>query len=116
MSDDHANPLDHPDVQAASTVRYVAAFAVALGFTITAALITVLADLSLVAAFIELSVIGFTALVIQLYLLFKLDIAQSRIWHTVSLVMTMPLLFMAITLTQWMFYNLSMRVMPSGMM
>lgn len=114
MSNDHANPLDHPDVQVASTMRYVGAFAVALGLTITAALITVLGDLSFVAVLIELSVIGFIALIIQLYLLFKTDLAQSRLWHTVSLVLTMPLLFMAITLTQWMFYSLSMRTMIAG--
>lgn len=114
MSDNHANPLDHPDVQVASATRYAGAFAVALGFTIAAALITVLGDLSFTAALIELSVIGFIALIIQLYLLFKTDLAQSRLWHTISLVLTMPLLFMAITLTQWMFYSLSIRTMLGG--
>lgn len=114
MSHEHHNPLEHPDVQVASAPRYIAAFVVALGLMVAAALITEFADLSLMGVLIELSIIGFVAIVIQLYLLFKLDIAKSRIWHTVSFVLTVPLLFIAISLTQWMFHNLAVRTALGG--
>ncbi|NNC23987.1 hypothetical protein HKX42_09080 [Salinisphaera sp. USBA-960] len=114
MSEQHHNPLDHAEVQVASAPRYLAAFVIGFGLMALAALILVFADLSLVGALLELSIIGFVAIVIQLYLLFKLDIHESRIWHTISFVMTVPLLFIAITLTQWMFHTLAIRTALGG--
>ncbi len=114
MSDEHHNPLDHPEVQVASLPRYVGAFVVGFGAMILAALLTVYGGFSLSGALIELSVIGFVALMVQLYLLFKLDVAASRMWHTLSFIATVPLAFFAITLTQFMFHSLAIRTAVTG--
>lgn len=114
MSDAHESPLNHPHVQNASAIRYIAAFIVGFGAMVLLALLTTFDRLSLTGALAELSIIGFIALMVQLYLLFKLDLAESRIWMTVTFIATVPLAFFAITLTQFMFGDLALRTMVSG--
>lgn len=114
MAHDHHNPLTHPEVRNASTPMYVAAFVLAMAAMGIACLLTVGTGLSQAQTLTWISVLAIVAGLGQLVLLFKLDLSRAMLWHTVSLVLTIPLFFMAIGLTIWMFRYLSMRTMIGG--
>ncbi|HET7314032.1 hypothetical protein [Salinisphaera sp.] len=111
MAHDEHNPLTHPEVRNASTGLYVAAFVLGMAAMGIACLVTVGFDLSQVTILTWLAVLAAVASLGQLYLLFKLDLSRAMLWHTVSLVLTIPLFFMAIGLTIFMFHYLEARVM-----
>lgn len=111
MSRDHHNPLVHPEVRHASAGLYIAAFILGMGAMGVGCLMTVGFDLSQVSTLTWLAVLATAASLGQLYLLFKLDLSPAMWWHTVSLVLTIPLFFMAIGLTMFMFHYLDLRVM-----
>lgn len=114
MSDRKANVLEHPEVQVASTGRYLAAFALSLGLMLLSSWLLAGGALSgggLIAAITGIAVIVLAG---QAYLLFKLDLSSSRMWHTISLVMTVPLFVMAVGLTIWMFHTLALRTTLPG--
>lgn len=114
MAHHEHDPLDHPEVQAAGTGAYVGAFILGMATLILGCLITVGTDMSQIADLIWIGVLALIAVCGQLYLLFKLDLSKTMIWHTVSAVATIPLFFIAIVLTIWMFHHLEMRVMLGG--
>ncbi|RJS91283.1 hypothetical protein [Salinisphaera sp. Q1T1-3] len=111
MAHHDQHPLDHPEVQASSTPKYVFAFILAMGVMIASCLITVVGDMSQLATLTWIGVLALIAVIGQLYFLFKLDTSKAMIWHTVSAAATIPLFFIAIVLTIWMFHHLEMRVM-----
>lgn len=115
MAHDAHNPLEHPEVQGASTGRFLGAFVLGLGLMLAALWMVVnnaLPTTSMVATF---SVMALVAGLGQFYLLFNLDFSEHRIWHTISLVMTIPLFILAIALTVWMFQALAVRTMLPGL-
>lgn len=114
MSEEHHNPLSHPEVRSASTAFYVAAFVLGMAAMAIACLVTVGFDLPEGSTLTWITVLAIIAGLGQLYLLFKLDLSPAMIWHTVSLVLTVPLFFMAVGLTIWMFHYLDMRTMVGG--
>ncbi|MGN8159093.1 hypothetical protein ACS8Y6_02335 [Salinisphaera sp. RV14] len=114
MAHDHHNPLTHPEVRGASSATYIAAFVlgtVAMGI---ACLVTVGFDMSQTDTVTWITVLAVIAGLGQLFLLFKLDLSPTMIWHTLSLALTVPLFFMAIGLTIWMFHYLTLRTMLGG--
>lgn len=111
MAHHPSNPIEHPEIQAAGTVQYVAAFVLALALMLVACAITLGGGLPQSTTLIWIGVLALIAVVGQLYLLFKLDLSKTMIWHTVSAVLTIPLVFISIVLTMWMFQYLNMRVM-----
>lgn len=111
MAHEPHNPLTHPEVRNASTGLYVAAFVLGMVALGVGCLVTVGLDLSQISTLTWLAVIAAVASVGQLYLLFKLDLSRAMWWHTVSLVLTIPLFFMAVGLTMFMFHYLDARVM-----
>lgn len=111
MSEEN-NPLDHPEVQAASLIRYTGAFVIAFLMMVCGALLTAYAGFSAVEAYTWVALVGFVAFIVQLLLLFKLDLAPERFWwHTVALAGTLPLVVLAVGLTQFMFHFLELRTM-----
>lgn len=106
----HSSLLQHPEVQNASAARYIGIAVLALALMIVACGLTVTQALASTDLLIIVALIGFIAVIAQLVLLFKLDLSTTYIWHTVTLVLTIPLFFVAITLTIWMFNALMMRV------
>lgn len=114
MAHHEHNPLDHPEVQAGGAVQYIGAFALAMIVLIVSCVIVVATDMSQLATLVWIGVLALVAVVGQLYLLFKLDLSKAMIWHTISAAATLPLVFIAIVLTMWMFHHLASRVMLGG--
>lgn len=114
MAHHQSKPIDHPEIQAAGTGQYIAAFVLALVLMLAACIITLGGGLSQATTLVWIGVLALIAVVGQLYLLFKLDLSKTMIWHTVSAVLTIPLVFISIVLTMWMFQYLDMRVMVGG--
>ena len=114
MSHEHSDPIAHPEVQLASAGRYT------IGYVITLALMFVSSGLvmgrllspeELAAA---TGVIALAAVLAQFYFLFRLDLSETQIWHTVALLLTVPLFILAIGLTVWMFHTLALHTMFPG--
>ncbi|WP_455380438.1 cytochrome o ubiquinol oxidase subunit IV [Acidihalobacter prosperus] len=114
MSHGHDNPLDHPEVKLASPLRYFIGYVFALGMMILSLGLVKGHVLPTVALTAVLSLIAFIVIMVQLYFLFHLDLSETQIWHTVALVLTVPLFFISIALTIWMFYTLELRTMIPG--
>lgn len=91
--------------------RYIIAFAIAFPLMVCAALLTVFADFSELEAYTWIALVGFVALISQLFLLFKLGLAPDRFWYTAAFAGTLPLVVIAVGLTQFMFHFLDLRTM-----
>lgn len=115
MSHSHNNPIDHPEVQLASAGNYLFAYGFALGAMLIAFWMVVDHIFSPLGLIVAISLIALATALVQFYFLFKLDLSSTQIWHTISLVMIVPLLIMAIVLTIWMFHTLMLRTMLPGM-
>ncbi|MDA8361817.1 MAG: hypothetical protein M0Z44_07500 [Gammaproteobacteria bacterium] len=117
MSDSHGqeNPIKHPEVQLASNGGYIAGFILTLGLMFT--------SLELVSRHVwgpfkltvATSVAAFAAVVLQSYLLFRLDLSRTQRWNTFALIIMIPLFVLIIALTWWMFQSLGARTMIHGM-
>ncbi|MDA3921851.1 MAG: hypothetical protein PF501_14400 [Salinisphaera sp.] len=114
MAHHQSSPIDHPEIQSASTLQYVSAFVLGLALMIVSCIITLGGGLSQSSTLTWIGILALIAVVGQLYLLFKLDLSKTMIWHTVSAVLTIPLVFISIVVTMWMFQYLEMRVMVGG--
>lgn len=114
MAHHEPNSLDHPEIQAAGTVQYISAFVLGLALMVVSCIITLGAGMAQSTTLTTIGILALVAVVGQLYLLFKLDLSKTMIWHTVSAVLTIPLIFISIVLTMWMFQYLEMRVMVGG--
>ncbi|MDA8389329.1 MAG: hypothetical protein M0Z76_01075 [Gammaproteobacteria bacterium] len=117
MSDshDHENPVQHPEVQLASRAGYVAGFILTLGLMFTSLeLVThhVWAPFKLMVA---TSAAALVAVILQSYLLFRLDLSKAQRWNTFALIIMIPLFVLIIALTWWMFQSLGARTMIHGM-
>lgn len=114
MSGDHTSPIEHPEVRLASAGGFTLAYVVTLALMLLSSALVLghaLPPDGLTAA------TGLTALVAvgtQMHFLFKLDLSGTRMWHTVALVLTIPLIILAIGLTAWMFHGLTLRTMLPG--
>ncbi|OBS10932.1 cytochrome o ubiquinol oxidase subunit IV [Acidihalobacter prosperus] len=115
MSHGHDNPLDHPEVQLASPRGYLVGYVFALAMMILSLGLVKSHALPPAGLMTVLSIIALVVILAQLYFLFHLDLSETQIWHTVALVMTVPLFIMAVGLTIWMFYTLHMRTMIPGL-
>jgi len=114
MAHHEPNPLDHAEVTSASLGFHVAAFVIALVAMAVACFVTVGVDLPRHSTLTWISALAAVAGLSQLYLMFKLDFSQARRWHTISLALIIPLFFMSIGLTIWMFDHLATRTMLMG--
>lgn len=115
MSHGHNNPLEHPEVQLASAGGYLLAFIFALGAMVIALWMVVSHAMPPISLTTVIALIALITAGVQLYFLFKLDLSSTQIWHTITLVMTLPLFIMAVGLTFWMFHTLMQRTMLPGM-
>lgn len=115
MSHGHDNPLDHPEVKLANTRGYLIGYLFALGMMAFSFVLVKSHTLSSTGLVPALSLIALVVILVQLYFLFHLNLSETQIWHTVALVLTIPLFIMAIGLTVWMFYTLHARTMVPGL-
>lgn len=116
MSTHSGNPLAHPEVMLANAFAYCAGFVVSIGLMAAALLITLLGQgLSYLTFLASISGLAMLALLAQAVLLFRLDLSETQIWKTVSLILVVPLFVLSIGLTAWMFHTLYPRTMLNFM-
>ncbi len=115
MPHSHRNPLEHPEVQLARTGNYLVGFLLAT--LLMAASLLVVTHHLLPPEVREpvILVIALTAVVAQLRLLFRLDWSSTQRWHTVALVLIVPLFVMLIGLSLWMFHSLDAHMLGHGL-
>lgn len=100
----------HPEVQLAGG-GYIVAFVVGIAFMGLSLGIVRGQALAPMDIGIAISVLaGLTALV-QCVLLLHMNISETQIWHTVALILFIPLFILTIGLTSWMFHGLYRRTM-----
>ena len=114
MSHQHSDPIKHPEVHLADAGRYT------IGYLITLALMFVSSGLvmghllSPEGLAVATGVIALAAVLVQFYFLFRLDLPETQIWHTVVLLLTVPLFILAIGLPVWVFHTLALNTMFPG--
>jgi|GEM_PF-2664031 cytochrome o ubiquinol oxidase operon protein cyoD len=110
MSAHHSDPLDNPEVQQGTTLRFAVAFLASVLFMGAALLVS-----QHKLPFLEFAeiVVGLTFLTLaaQATLFFGLDISRAQIWKSVSLILTVPLFIISVGLTVWAFSSLYSRTM-----
>ena len=107
----HDNPLQHPEVQAASGRGYLLGFLIPI---LLMGIVWVIVTSHAMAPFglmLILSLCAGLAVIIQTYFLLHMDLSEAHIWNTFALVLVVPLFIIAIGLTAWMFHTLYERTM-----
>lgn len=115
MSGSAQNPLHHPEVQMARAPGYVAAFLVASVLMVIAFVYATGNTAPTTERDAVLALLAVVAMTIQSFLLFHLDLSETQRWHTVALVLTIPLFALLVGLTMWMFHALALRTMIPGL-
>lgn len=109
MGHEHGKALEHPEVKIGSTLGGFIGYAFSVIFTsLSFALVYahVFPNEMLEAV---ITLIAFVLIGVQLLLFTNLDISPTQRWKTLSTALAIPLFFMVIGLTAWMFYTLSAR-------
>ncbi|MDA8365022.1 MAG: hypothetical protein M0Z84_14695 [Gammaproteobacteria bacterium] len=114
MSSGHRNPLAHPEVQLARAGNYLAGFLLATALMAASLLLVTQHALPPLAEKLSISAIALAAVIAQLRLLFHLDWSPTQRWHTVALVLTVPLFVLLIGLSLWMFHSLDAHMLAHG--
>lgn len=115
MSHAHQNPLDHPEVQLASTGGYLTGFVASAILMAISLVIVNHHAMSTTGAEILIGLIALAAVLIQSYLLFHLNLSETQRWHTAAFVLTIPLFILEVGLSMWMFHTLHARTMIPGL-
>ena len=111
MTEHTQNPLNHPEVQLANGRAYLASFIISM-LLMTAGLW--LAVTHITAPFgtvLVTSILAGVVVIIQGYFILHMDISHAQMWHTVAMVLFLPLFVVTIGLTAWMFHGLYQRTM-----
>lgn len=107
--------LEHPEVQQADTLNYLAATVFCTSFMVAAFLLTERHALDYMGLLKAVSGLTLLALVSQSFLYFGLSLSREHYAKSVTLALTVPLFVLSIGLTVWMFHTLFLRVMlPPG--
>ncbi len=114
MSSSHRNPLDHPEVQMAKAGNYMAGFMLATAMMGASLMLVTRHTLPPIAEKVTVSLIALAAVIAQLRLLFHLDWSPTQRWHTIALVLTVPLFVLLVGLSLWIFHSLDAHMMAHG--
>jgi cytochrome o ubiquinol oxidase operon protein cyoD len=107
--------LDHPEVQQADTLNYVAGTVFCVAFMVAAYLLTERHALDFMGLLKAVSGLTLLALIAQSMLFYGLSLSREHYAKSVTLALTVPLFVLSIGLTVWMFHTLFLRVMlPPG--
>lgn len=109
MAHDHRDALHHPELTAGNRIGDLVGYAFSAVFISLAFALTYTHALSGEMLEAVLTMIAFLVIGIQLALFTNLDISPTQRWKTAATILTIPLLFLVIGLTAWMFYTLSLR-------
>ncbi|MHB8255006.1 MAG: cytochrome O ubiquinol oxidase [Acidiferrobacter sp.] len=104
------NAFEHPEVQLANG-GYVVAYIVAMALMAVSLVLVRDHMLSPVALAVAISASAAVVGIVQCVLLLHMNLSDTQIWHTIALVLFIPLFVLAIGLTSWMFHGLYQRTM-----
>ncbi len=104
------NAWQHPEVQLAGG-GYVVAYVVGLALMGLALWLVRGHVGSPLDLGIAMAAIAAVAAIVQCVLLLHMNISETQIWHTVALVLFIPLFILALGLSSWMFHGLYRRTM-----
>lgn len=104
------NAFLHPEAQLANR-GYVVAYVVAIILMAISLGLVKQHALSPTALGVAISVSAAIAVIVQCVLLLHMNLSETQIWHTIALVLFIPLFILAIGLTSWMFDGLYKRTM-----
>ncbi|WP_298283446.1 hypothetical protein [Acidocella sp.] len=111
MATDHYQPLQHPEVQQGTALRYVGATVIS-GLALYGAYYVAMTRPPLAELVETLLVSLLVSLLVQAALYFGLDASRAQIWKSVTLILTVPLFLVTIGMTVWAFSSLYARTMP----
>lgn len=109
MAHEHEEALDHPELRVGSRLGDFIGYAFTLLFISLAFALVYSHALTGMMLESVLTLIAFVVIGVQLLLFTNLDISPTQRWKTLATILTIPLFFMVIGLTAWMFYTLSLR-------
>lgn len=113
---DNRRPWEHPEIQGASTARYLGGYALALALLGLSLLLVRTHATTPVLLLALIGVLSLLAVMAQLILLFHLDFSETQRWNSLTLMLNVPLLILSVGLTSWMFSELYSHVMVPGSM
>lgn len=109
MAHDHQDALHHPELHSGNRLGDYVGYVLSLVLISLAFALTYAHALSGAKLEAVLTLIAFVTIGVQLLLFTNLDISPTQRWKTVATILAIPLFFMVIGLTAWMFYTLSLR-------
>ncbi|AIA56803.1 cytochrome o ubiquinol oxidase [Acidithiobacillus caldus] len=111
MTQHTQNPLAHPEVQLANGRAYLLSFIFSALLMTVGLWLAVSHAMSPFATVLSTSLLAGVAVITQGYLILHMDLSHAQIWHTVAMVLFLPLFVVTIGLTAWMFHGLYERTM-----
>ena len=116
MTEHTQNPLNHPEVQLANGRAYLVNFILSMLLTTAGLWLAITHITTPFGTVLVTSFLAGVVVVIQGYFILHMDISHAQIWHTVAMVLFLPLFVVTIGLTAWMFHGLYQRtmLMPPG--
>ena len=114
MAHGDEDALNHPELRIGSRLGDFFGYAFTLVFMSLAFALVYTHALTGMMLESVLTLIAFVVIGVQLFLFTNLDISPAQRWKTIATILAIPLFFMVIGLTAWMFYTLSLRTgLPS---
>ena len=105
------NPLDHPEVQLANGRAYLVGFIFSMLLMTVGLWVVVTHVMAPFGTVLVTSLLAGVVVIIQGYFILHMDISHAQMWHTVAMVLFLPLFVVTIGLTAWMFHGLYQRTM-----
>lgn len=105
------NPLKHPEVQLANGRAYFVSFIFSMLLMTVGLWLVVTHVMAPFGTVLVTSLLAGVVVIIQGYFILHMDISHAQMWHTVAMVLFLPLFVVTIGLTAWMFHGLYQRTM-----
>lgn len=111
MTHNADNPLEHPEVQLANGRSYLLVYLFSTALMAAATWLVTKQAMAPLGLFLLTTAIAGVVVVAQGIFLLHMEFSETQRWHTVSLVLFIPLFILTIGLSAWMFHGLYRRTM-----
>ncbi len=105
------NPLEHPEVQLADGRGYLLVYLFSSALLGAATWLVAKQAMAPLGLFLLTTALAGVVVVAQGVFLLHMEFSETQRWHTVSLVLFIPLFILTIGLSSWMFHGLYRRTM-----
>ena len=105
------NPLEHPEVQLANGRSYLLVYLLSCALLGAATWLVTKQAMTPIGLFLLTTALAGVVVVAQGIFLLHMEFSETQRWHTVSLVLFIPLFILTIGLSAWMFHGLYRRTM-----